>query len=166
VHALPTDEGDLFARVAPPPEEPPELPPMSARERVLADYRATGACIDAHPMQLLRPALQRARIASTREVQGTRPGTPVRVAGMAIVRQRPETAKGMFFMTLEDELGFANVVTTPDVFAANRRVARQALFVLVTGRVERSGQVVNVKAERFEELSLGAEVPVATRDFH
>ncbi|MGC4114427.1 MAG: error-prone DNA polymerase [Myxococcales bacterium] len=164
VHALPTDEGDLFARVAPPAEEPPALPSMSTRERVLADYQTTGACIDSHPMQLIRSSL--AKVLRTNEVQKLRPGTQVRVAGMAIVRQRPETAKGMFFMTLEDETGFANIVATPDVFAANRRVARQALFVMVTGKVERSGQVVNVKAERFEEISLGADVPVATRDFH
>jgi hypothetical protein len=75
---------------------------------------------------------------------------------MAIVRQRPETAKGMFFMTLEDEQGFANVVATPDVFARCRRVARSALFVLVSGVVERTGQVVNVKAEGFREIGLGS----------
>ena len=72
----------------------------------------------------------------------------------------------MFFMTLEDEQGFANIVTTPDVFARHRKVARTALFVLVRGVIERTGQVVNVKAERFEELGLGDSLTVATRDFH
>jgi error-prone DNA polymerase len=117
-------------------------------------------------MQLLRPALQKARAVPTCELARLPAGRSVTVGGMAIVRQRPETAKGMFFMTLEDEHGFANIVTTPDVFARYRRVARQALFVLVKGRLEKSGQVVNVKAERFEEIGLGEDLPVATRDFH
>ncbi len=166
VHALPQDEGDLFARVAPPPEESPPLPAMNERERILADYRAVGACVDAHPMQLMREKLRAHGCSSTQDLSKMRPGRPVRIGGMAIVRQRPETAKGMFFMTLEDELGFANIVATPDVFARDRVVARGALFVVVDGQVERSGQVVNVKAERFRELRLGEELPVSTRDFH
>ncbi len=166
VYALPENEGDLFARVKPPPESSPPLPSLSERERVVADYQAIGACIDAHPMQLLRASLAKAGVASTAQVQAMRPGRKVQVAGMAIVRQRPETAKGMFFMTLEDEQGFANIVTTPDVFARYRRVARTALFALVSGVVERTGQVVNVKAESFKEIGLGEALPVATRDFH
>jgi error-prone DNA polymerase len=166
VHALPEDEGDLFARVRPPPEPSPPLPAMSEHARVVADFRSVGACIDAHPMQLLRASLQRAGVASTAQVATMRPGRRVQVAGMAIVRQRPETAKGMFFMTLEDELGFANIVTTPDVFARYRQVARTALFVLVGGVIERTGQVVNVKSESFKELGLGDALAVATRDFH
>ncbi len=166
VYALPEDEGDLFARVKPPPEPSPPLPELTERERVVADYQALGACVDAHPMQLLRASLEKAGVASTAQVQAMRPGRKVQVAGMAIVRQRPETAKGMFFMTLEDEQGFANIVATPDVFARYRRVARSALFVLVSGVVERTGQVVNVKAESFREIGLGDALPVATRDFH
>jgi error-prone DNA polymerase len=114
----------------------------------------------------MRPALARAGVLETRQLARTRAGLQVSVAGMAIVRQRPDTAKGMFFMTLEDEHGFANVVVTPDVFARYRRVARQALFVRAHGRVERNGQVVNLKTDRLEELLLGDELPVATRDFH
>jgi error-prone DNA polymerase len=166
VHALPEDEGDLFARVKPPPEASPPLPAMTEPQRVIADYQAVGACVDAHPMQLLREGLQRAGVSSTAEVAAARAGRRVQVAGMAIVRQRPETAKGMFFMTVEDECGFANIVTTPDVFARYRAVARTALFVLVGGVVERTGQVVNVKSESFRELALGEALPVATRDFH
>ncbi|MGI5864370.1 MAG: error-prone DNA polymerase [Myxococcales bacterium] len=166
VHALPVDEGDLFARVSPPAEEPPRLPAMTASEQVFADYRATGASLNAHPMELMRASLTQAWILASRQVAKMRAGAQVRVAGMAIVRQRPETAKGMFFVTLEDELGFINVVATPDVFAEYRRVARTALFLLVKGRIERSGKVVHVKAQSFEELRLGEELPVHTRDFH
>jgi len=166
IHALPTDEGDLFARTSPPPEESPPLPGLNERERVLADYQSTGVCIDAHPMELMRPALERSRVRTSRELAQLQPGLGVRIAGMAIVRQRPETAKGMFFMTLEDEHGFANLVVTPDVFARHRRVARQALFVIAHGKIERSGQVVNVKVDRLDEIRLGEGLAVATRDFH
>jgi error-prone DNA polymerase len=85
-------------------------------------------------------SFEKAGVASTAQVQAMRPGCKVQVAGMAIVRQRPETAKGMFFMTLEDEQSFANIVATPDVFARYRRVARSTLFVLVRGVVERTGR--------------------------
>ncbi len=166
VHALPQDEGDLFARVKPPAEGSPALPSMSEKERILADFEATGACVDAHPMGLLRPGLGRSGVLASNDLPKQRNGHAVRIAGMAIVRQRPETAKGMFFLTLEDEHGFTNVVATPDVYAKHRVVARQGLFILVHGKVERSGQVINVKAERFEELGLGAEVAVSSRDFH
>jgi error-prone DNA polymerase len=166
VHALPVDEGDLFARASPPPEPPPSLPPLGPGERLVADFQATGASLAAHPMELLRGRLERARVVDSRRIATLRHGSAVRTAGMAIVRQRPETAKGMFFMTLEDEHGFVNVVATPDTFAEYRRVARTALFVLVKGKVERSGKVVHVKVQSFEELTLGEELPVHSRDFH
>jgi error-prone DNA polymerase len=112
-------------------------------------------------------SLEKAGVASTAQVQVMRAGRKVQVAGMAIVRRRPETAKGVFFMTLADEQGLANnIVATPDVFARYRRVARSALFVLVSGVVERTGQVVNVKAKSFRELGLGDVLPVETRDIH
>jgi error-prone DNA polymerase len=166
VLALPEHEGDLFARAAPPPEPASGLHPLTERERMLADFEALRACVHAHPMELMRPSLARWRVASSSDLASLRPGREVKVAGMAIVRQRPETAHGMFFMTLEDEQGFANIVATPEVFARYRKVARAALFVLVRGKIERSGKVVNVKAEHLEELQLGQELPVATRDFH
>jgi len=166
VHALPTDEGDLFARVQPPPEPSPQLPALSRRETVLSDYHMTGTSLLAHPMELMRESLRNAGVLDSRQVAKARRGKPVTLAGLAIIRQRPGTAKGMCFITLEDEHGFVNVVITPDVYERYRRTIRTSLFLLVHGKIERAGKVTNVKTSRVEELKLGDDLAVSTRDFH
>ena len=88
-------------------------------------------------------------------------------AGVVLVRQRPQTAKGLFFMTLEDETGISNLVVPPDVFERDRAAARHATVVLAHGRVERAGSVVHVKTAKIESLdSLVGELLTVHRHFH
>jgi error-prone DNA polymerase len=90
----------------------------------------------------------------------------VEVAGLVIVRQRPETASGLVFVSLEDETGIANLVVMPDVYERYRPLVRGASFLVARGRVERSGPVVNVRVREVAPLPLAAPVAVAARNFH
>ena len=156
--------GDLFHGVH--TDEPaPGLTPLTPAERVHADYAAAGASAEEHPVAFLRDELTAFGALDSSQIARARTGKRVRAAGMAIVRQRPGTAKGMVFVTLEDEHGFVNLVLTPDVFEATDPDARAALFCAADGRVERSGKVVNVRVERL--IALRASVAGAkSRDFH
>jgi error-prone DNA polymerase len=162
--AVPGTSGDLFAGLE--PEEPEaELPPASAAEEVAADFAATGLSEKAHPMSLLRPQLASRRIRSARELQRLPDRAPVEVAGMVIVRQRPETARGIVFVSLEDETGIANLVVMPDVYERCRAAVRTESFLQVTGRVERNGAVVNVRVQRLAPLDLAPAVEHRARSF-
>jgi error-prone DNA polymerase len=158
------EEGDLFAGVAP-PEPDPGLEPASAREEVSADFAATGLSARGHPMALVRPALASGRIRTAREVARMPDRAPVEVAGLVIVRQRPQTAKGIVFVSLEDETGIANLVVMPDVYERCRPVVRGAPFLLARGEVERSGQVVNVRVSSVAPLALAPSVESRAREF-
>ncbi|MBI4271333.1 MAG: hypothetical protein HY615_13445, partial [Candidatus Rokubacteria bacterium] len=105
--------GPLFEEPGAPDGEPSPLREMTPVERLVADYEGTGVTLGRHPMALRRAALARRRVLSARELAAAAHGTPVRVAGSVIVRQRPGTAKGFVFLTLEDETGIANVIVTP-----------------------------------------------------
>jgi error-prone DNA polymerase len=157
-------EGDLFAGLAP-PEPETELPPSSAAEEVSADFRTTGLSVRGHPMALLRPALSSGEVRTARELARLPDRAPVEVAGLVIVRQRPETAAGIVFVSLEDETGIANLVVMPDVYERFRPVVRGAPFVLARGRVERTGQVVNVRVESLAPVALAPPVGDRARDF-
>jgi error-prone DNA polymerase len=163
--ALEADGGDLFAGLAP-PEPEHGLPIATAAEEVSADYATTGLSVRAHPMAVVRPALRSRRIRTTRELARLPDRAPVEVAGLVIVRQRPETARGIVFVSLEDETGIANLVVMPDVYEKYRPVVRGSPFLVAKGRVERSGQVVNVRVETVEPLSLAPPVGSRARDFH
>jgi error-prone DNA polymerase len=91
--------------------------------------------------------------------------SPVEVAGLVIVRQRPETARGIVFVSLEDETGIANLVVMPDVYERCRPVVRGSPFLVARGRVERSGQVVNVRVDGLAPLAFAPEVGDRSRDF-
>jgi error-prone DNA polymerase len=158
------EDGDLFAGVAP-PEPDPGLEPASAREEVSADFGATGLSARGHPMALVRPALASGRIRTAREVARMPDRAPVEVAGLVIVRQRPQTAKGIVFVSLEDETGIANLVVMPDVYERCRPVVRGAPFLLARGEVERSGQVVNVRVSSVAPLALAPSVESRAREF-
>jgi error-prone DNA polymerase len=130
------------------------LPEMSSVERVCTDYDSVGVSLEKHPLELLRPELKRLRAVTAKGLEGISHGRVVRVGGMAICRQRPGTAKGFCFISLEDETGIANVVVMPQLFDRFRSQILGALFLLVEGAVERSGKVINVKASRIVKLSL------------
>jgi len=141
------------------------LPPMSGFERVLADYRTTGLSPGAHPISFLREELDRRGVLSARILIEQAAGERVRVGGLVICRQRPGTARGVMFITLEDETGFANFVVMPDLREPLRSVLRMPLLVL-DGVVEREGDVVNVLVRGAEGLDLaGRRIRGQSRDF-
>ncbi|MEJ2547288.1 MAG: error-prone DNA polymerase, partial [Gemmatimonadota bacterium] len=141
------------------------LPAMSEFEQVLADYRTTGLSPGAHPISFLRLELTRRGVLSARALEERRDGERVRVAGLVICRQRPGTAKGVMFITLEDETGFANFVVMPNLRKRLRGVLRAPLLLL-EGVVEREGAVINVLVRGAEALDLaGRQIRGQSRDF-
>jgi DNA-directed DNA polymerase III PolC len=142
--------GELFAVAADAPDENP-LRDMDADERVSADYRGTGVTLGPHPMALRRPELARLAgrpILNASDLRRGRDGSRVRVAGNVIVRQRPGTAKGFVFLSLEDETGIANVIVTPRLFARHRLLLVTEPFLLVEGILQTQDDVVSVRADR------------------
>lgn len=145
----------------------PELPQRSALEEVIADYRTIGLSLRDHPMKFLRQRLQERRVVSTWELAAWPNGKCVSVAGLVLMRQRPGTAKGITFVTVEDETGIANLIVHPEVWERYRHVARAATAVLVTGSLQREGQVIHVLVNHFCDLSIEiADLQMRSRDFH
>ncbi|MBI2492914.1 MAG: DNA polymerase III subunit alpha [Candidatus Rokubacteria bacterium] len=158
------DPGPLFAAAARAGDDPAEgagpLAEMTPAERLVADYAGTGVTLGRHPMALRRAGLRRRGVLSARELVSAEPGASVRTAGSVIVRQRPGTAKGFVFLSLEDETGIANVIVTPRVFARHRAALVGEPFLLVEGVVQRQDGVVSLRATRVAGLpALGHHVP-------
>jgi error-prone DNA polymerase len=141
------------------------LPPMTLHDRVQADYSTTGLTIGPHPMALVRKTMAARGVLRASDLRAVRPGRRVRVAGAVITRQRPGTAKGFVFLSLEDETGIANGILTPDIFATHKRAAVDAPYLLIEGILQNQDGAISVKAERLEVLSEAAPRPVS-RDFH
>jgi len=134
-------------------EVPAMIPAMSAREITAADYRMTGLSLNGHPMAHLRSTLEPNRILTAREVLALPDGTrDVATAGLVICRQRPGTAKGFVFLTLEDETGMVNVVVTPPRFERQALMISTAPLILVRGTLQVEQRVVNLRGEVFREL--------------
>jgi error-prone DNA polymerase len=140
------------------------LTPMTPMERIVADYRGSGVTIGAHPMALRRADLRLRGVLRSDELVRTRGGRRVRVAGAVITRQRPGTAKGMVFLTLEDEAGLANVIVRPDVFDRQRPLIMQAPFLVVEGVLQQQEGVTSVRAERVMGFA-GDQPRVPSHDF-
>lgn len=144
--------------------QPPLLPVLNPAEQTALDMWTTGIPLAAHPLALLRGSLDARGVVRSDQVRRTRPGTMVEVAGLVTHRQRPGTAGGIVFVTLEDEAGSVNVVTWRDVWLRNRLVARSSPALVIRGAVERSPEgVVNIIADAFEPLASPAGV--TSRDF-
>ena len=151
------DPGRLFE---PPRGSGSPLAEMTEGERLVADYAGTGVTLGRHPMAMRRAELRRRGVLSARELALAENETRVRVAGSVIVRQRPGTAKGFVFLSLEDETGIANVIVTPQRFARHRMALVTEPFLLVEGIVQQQDDVVSVRATRVEGLSpLAHNVP-------
>lgn len=150
-------------------EEAPELPPLPLVEQVFADYRAAGFSLRAHPLSFFRERLAGAGVRMARELSASVPNSYVRVAGLVLLRQRPSTAKGITFVTLEDETGIANIVVRQSIWELFYTVARRSPAWIVQGKLERHQAVTHVVANRIEDLSatLSKTAPLATksRDF-
>ena len=154
------------------------LPEMTAQEEVIEDYRTGGLSLAAHPLCFERKRLAAKGVVTTADAVAAPEGRRVAVAGIVLTRQRPATAKGMLFLTIEDETGAANVVVRPDVWEAAAAPARRAAVLVVHGRIQRRGAVVHVVAMRLEDgvrpaaattspppTSALASLPRMSRDF-
>jgi error-prone DNA polymerase len=162
--------GELFEndereeRERPERSEPPErserspLYPMNAGERLQADYAGMGLTIGPHPMALRRDEMALRGVLRASDLPHARDGRRVRVAGMVITRQRPGTAKGFVFLTLEDETGVANVIVRPDLFDRDRLTVIRQPFLLVEGVLQHQDGVLSVRAERLQGIDVGASV--------
>ena len=131
-----------------------KLPHMALAEHVVADYQTTGLSLKAHPLRFLRDALAREGIASCAEATQRRDGARVAVAGIVLVRQRPGSAAGVVFATIEDETGIANVVVWPAISERDRAALLGSSLLLVHGQVQRSPEgIVHIVAERLADRS-------------
>lgn len=146
----------------PPPSSP--LKPMTVPERLLADYAGTSLTIGPHPMSLRRGELALRGVLRARDLPTGRHGRRVRVAGAVITRQRPGTAKGFVFLTLEDETGIANIIVRPDLYAELRATIIGEPYLLVEGTLQIQEGVTSVKAERLHGLG-GRNPEVESHDF-
>jgi error-prone DNA polymerase len=150
--------------VSPIPSECP-LPPMTETERMVADYAGTKLTIGPHPMSLRRRELSLRGVLRAIDLPRERNGRRIRVAGTVITRQRPGTAKGFVFLTLEDESGIANVIVRPDLFARSRLAILEEPFLLVEGLLQNQEGVTSVRAERCEGIA-GVPIEVESHDFY
>jgi error-prone DNA polymerase len=186
VKGLDIKAGDLLDAAPPKPGEPIQLPLMPLPEHVAEDYRTVSLSLKAHPVAFFRPALEAEGAVRNRDLQLTRfrNGRKVAVGGLILIRQRPGTAKGVTFVTLEDETGAANLVIWQDNFQAARKTWMTASFVLVRGQLQKANGVIHVVADTVEdwsgrlgELRSGAGEPprvrtevqgrlLRSRDFH
>jgi error-prone DNA polymerase len=135
------------------PEAVPLLRTPGVGEDVAADYGSVGFSLRAHPLSLLRERLQRRGVVTGEELSQRMHGSAVRVAGLVISRQRPATASGVTFVTLEDETGSINLVVWPSIAQAQRRELLGARLLCVIGNVQREGEVLHVVARRLEDYS-------------
>jgi error-prone DNA polymerase len=143
------------------------LPAMSPVEAMSADYGTKGLSLDAHPLEFLREGLAAEGVVTAAEAQAAGHGTRLEVAGLIINRQRPSTAGGIVFMTLEDETGTANLVVRPQVLEKYRAIAVGTNLVAVRGVIERQGAVVHLMSHTFRPLADRlADLAVRSRDFH
>ena len=141
------------------------LQQMNTEERLVADYAGTGMTVGRHPMHYRRPELRRRNILSAGELRTRRDGELVRVAGCVIARQRPGTAKGFIFISMEDETGIANIIVTPDLYDRDRLVVTRSRFLIVEGPLQNQDNVIHVKATRLTPLSTSA-MEMQSHDFH
>ncbi|GAB5406222.1 MAG: error-prone DNA polymerase [Aureliella sp.] len=159
----------LFSAMEVDDDEPlPELlKPMQPIEEVYADYETTGLSLRAHPVSFVRQQLEQLRVTPARNLKSTSDGKFVRVAGLVVLRQRPSTAKGITFVTLEDETGSMNLVLKPEVWQRHYKVARTSNAWLVYGTCENREGIIHVLVGRLEDLSERVSgLTIRSRDFH
>jgi error-prone DNA polymerase len=156
--------GELFEELLEQDGNSP-LAPMTRPERMDADFRGTGLTIGRHPVAYHRAELNKLGACRALDMQKMRNGSRISVGGWVIVRQRPGTAKGFVFLTLEDETGVANVIITPQLFDKYRLVLVDHPFLLITGILQNQDNVVSIKARSVKPLSFKVAA-AASHDFH
>ncbi len=157
----------LLDTVPPQNDEPsPGLERMTEVAEVVADYRHSGLSLKKHPVAFLRPQLDQLRVATAARLASLRHGQLVRVAGLVLVRQRPGTAGGVTFVTLEDETGVANLIVYSTIWDRFHAAASTASMLLATGSLQREGQIIHVLVGKLEDLSQQlAQLPGQSRNF-
>jgi len=150
------------------PEQDPDCPldQMTVIERLDADLAGTGMTVGRHPMAHIREEMDRLGVIPAYRLEGIRNNIWVKIAGCVIARQRPGSAKGFMFMSLEDETGLMNAIVTPRFFDDNRLVLLESRFLIVEGPLQNLDGVINIKAQRVSSLALSAMVATASHDFH
>jgi error-prone DNA polymerase len=141
------------------------LLPMTAEDRLVADFHNTGMTVGPHPLRYHREDLRRQGVITAIELRNVRDGTQVRVAGSVIARQRPGTAKGFVFLSLEDETGISNAILTPQIFREHHVVVVHQQFLLLEGVLQNQENVISVKVQRLHPLFL-TKAKTVSHDFH
>jgi len=145
----------------------PPLPTPSEGDDLIADYDTQGFSLGRHPLALLRPLLNKRRTVTTEQLKALNDGTPVHTAGLVTIRQRPGSAKGVIFMTLEDETGTSNIIVWPNLLEKQRRVVLGAQLLGVWGKLQREGDVIHIVAHRLsDQTALLGSLATQSRDFH
>jgi error-prone DNA polymerase len=156
--------GPLLDQLSEPDANSP-LRPMNQEERLVADFRGTGMTVGPHPMAYHRSRMEAMGIHKASELSRIPDGQYLRIAGCVICRQRPGTAKGFVFLSIEDETGVANAIVTPDLFQKNRLLLSSAQFLMVEGILQNQDNVISVKAARVLPLSI-TRAETSSHDFY
>ncbi len=147
-------------------DTPPNLPTMSQFAEVIADYRATGLSLKGHPLESFRQDFQKMKIVTAAELSEQPADRKVRVAGIVLNRQHPGSARGITFMTLEDETGTANLLVHPNTWARFRTIARTASALIARGMLQKEGSVIHIIVDHLQDCSTGiAGARYKSRDF-
>jgi len=149
----------------PEPDSPSPLQPMNHEERLVADFHGTGLTVGPHPMAYRREWLNAMGIRRASELRDIPSGRRLRIGGCVITRQRPGTAKGFVFISLEDETGVANAIITPDLFHQNRLLLASERFLAIEGILQHQDNVISVRAERVQPLFV-TKAETVSHDFH
>jgi error-prone DNA polymerase len=157
-------EGPLLQAVAE-PDSPSPLAQMTAEERLVADYRGTGLTVGPHPMLYRREEMNRMKVIRAIDLPRLKHGQWTRIAGCVIARQRPGTANGFIFLSLEDETGISNAIITPDLYDQNRLLVIHERFLLIEGILQNVENVISIKAHHVSRLEITA-AETRSHDFH
>src|SRR6202043_58918 len=149
----------------PEPDAKSPLHPMNPEERLVADFRGTGMTVGPHPMSYHRPRMEQMGVRRAIELSQLPSGRKVRTAGGVIARQRPGTAKGFVFLSLEDETGVSNAIVTPDLFQKNRLLLSTEQFLLIEGILQNQDGEISIKAARVFPLKI-THAQTVSHDFH
>ena len=158
-------EGPLLRQALGEEDSVQPLAVMSTEERVVADYAGTGLTTGRHPMHYWREELRGGEVLTAGELKVRRDGEWVKCAGCVIARQRPGTAKGFIFLSMEDETGIANVIVTPDLYERERVTVVRSKFLLVEGKLQNQDGVIHIKAGKLTTLS-DRRIAMSSHDFH
>ena len=157
--------GPLLSELDTQEEHASPLQAMNPEERMVADYAGTGVTVGRHPMAHCRTQLQHMHVLRAGELKRIPHGRKACIAGCVIARQRPGTAHGFIFLSIEDETGIANAIIDPDLYEQNRSLVTYARFLLIDGTLQNIDTVIHIRATRIEELDVTA-APTVSHDFH